>query len=221
MSVDLLLASNSPRRRELLSLTRWTFEVIPVEIDEGLSVGEKAGPYVLRLAEHKAKEAAASGARRSLILAADTAVADGEDILGKPAGPQEAMEMLCRLRGRTHQVYTGIAVLSPLSGQIEPDLCITQVPMREYSPEEMEAYIASGDPFDKAGGYAIQNRKFNPVAEISGCYACVMGLPLCHLVRTMQKFQRTPPLDAPAACQTRLGYRCPIHQAVLAGEQVG
>jgi predicted house-cleaning NTP pyrophosphatase (Maf/HAM1 superfamily) len=93
--------------------------------------------------------------------------------------------------------------------------------MRPYSDREMETYIASGDPLDKAGAYAIQDAGFHPVETLNGCYASVMGLPLCHLTRSLRKIEITPRKDIPEECQTSLGYTCPIFTAVLRGEQAG
>jgi predicted house-cleaning NTP pyrophosphatase (Maf/HAM1 superfamily) len=130
--------------------------------------------------------------------------------------------MLRRLRGRTHQVMTGLAVL--LQGAPErmvTDLCVTDVPMRAYREAEIEAYVASRDPLDKAGAYAIQNPDFHPVEKLRGCYASVMGLPLCHVVRSLRRLGVEPPSDVPARCQDALAYRCPISAGVLRGEQLG
>jgi len=156
-----------------------------------------------------------------IILAADTAVVDGKAILGKPKNTAEAVEMLQRLRGRTHQVYTGIAVMRLLDGNLVTDLCVTDVPMRAYGEEEINAYVATGDPLDKAGAYAIQHPQFHPVETMSGCYASVMGLPLCHLTRTLCQLDIAPRTDISAECQSSLNYTCPISAAVLRGEQVG
>ena len=120
-----------------------------------------------------------------IIIAADTTVVDEGQILGKPANAYEAESMLRRLRGREHQVFTALAVVRRSEGFLALDWCVTQVPMRTYSDEEMYAYIATGDPLDKAGAYAIQHPDFSPVANLEGCYANVMGLPLCHLKRTL------------------------------------
>jgi len=95
------------------------------------------------------------------------------------------------------------------------ELIVTEVPMRNYSDEEIMVYITSGDPFDKAGGYAIQNAEFAPVQNLQGCYANVMGLPLCHLSCLMSTFDMHPPTDIAAACQTSLNYSCPIFRQVL------
>ncbi|KAF0107565.1 MAG: septum formation protein [Anaerolineaceae bacterium] len=222
-TAPLVLASNSPRRRELLALGGWTFTVRPADVDESPLPGEAPGTCVLRLAESKA-EACPGGT----VIAADTTVAIDGVMLGKPRDAAEAVEMLRRLRGRRHTVHTGLGVKQ--GGLLLTDLCATGVPMRPYSDEEIDAYVASGDPLDKAGAYAIQHAGFHPVPcsnrdyhveKFSGCYASVMGLPLCHLVRTLRKMGIVPLADVPAACQARLQYDCPIHSAVLNGETIG
>jgi septum formation protein len=106
-------------------------------------------------------------------------------------------------------------------GNLSTDLCVTDVPMRAYSNEEIDTYVATGDPFDKAGAYAIQHAGFHPVDRMSGCYASVMGLPLCHLTRTLHQFNITPKTDISAECQSSLKYTCRISAAILRGEQVG
>jgi septum formation protein len=217
----ILLASNSPRRRQLLALTGWTFAVRPADIDETPLPGEAPRVYVSRLAKSKALAAAALAPPGHLVIAADTTVSHGRDLLGKPRSGEEARAMLDRLSGQVHQVCTAICLLDLSSGRLETDLCVSQVPMRSYSPQEIHQYIATGDPFDKAGAYAIQNLAFHPVENFSGCMAGVMGLPLCHLLRTAQKMGFAPRGDLPAACQAQLGYRCPIFSAVLGGELVG
>jgi len=222
-----VLASNSPRRRELLRLGGWKFRTRPAHVDESQQPGEAPGVYVLRLAESKARACARSAQPEEIILAADTAVIHGSAILGKPKDTAEAVQMLKDLRGRTHQVYTGLAMLWQLDGSMVTDLCITDVPMRAYRNDEIEAYVASGDPLDKSGAYAIQNASFHPVESMRGCYASVMGLPLCHLIRSLHKLDLAtgtyiaPGSDIAAACQSALGYACPISRAVLGGEMVG
>ena len=197
------------------------FHIRPSEVDESQIPGEAPGTYVLRLAESKARSCAGTAHEDLTILAADTAVVDGTTILGKPKDMPEAAAMLHRLRGHVHQVYTGIAVLRLSDGTMITDLCITDVPMREYSDVEVDAYLATGDPLDKAGAYAIQNAHFHPVESLQGCYASVMGLPLCHLVRTLKKLDITPKNDLPSECQSNLNYACPISPAVLRGETIG
>ncbi len=242
MVPTLILASNSPRRRQLLAFTGWTFTVRPVDVDERPLPGEPPDEYVLRLAESKARAAGQYAQPGQAVLAADTTVADGLTILGKPADDVEARQMLHNLRGRMHVVYTAIAVLrseqpgsadagtrnTPVTSidypsepfQIVTDVCATRVWMRSYSDDEIENYIASGDPFDKAGAYAIQNPAFQPVERIAGCYCCVVGLPVCAAARALSRFGLTPPEDVTAGCAAHLekDAPCPIYQALLRQE---
>ena len=217
----LILASNSPRRRELLNLGGWEYDIRPAQVEETPRQREKPAGYVGRLAQEKARACARSAHPGETIIAADTTVVLDGDILGKPADEQEAAAMLRRLRGRTHQVCTGIVVLDVDTSACIPDLCVTSVPMRDYTEEELLAYAASGDPLDKAGAYAIQHPVFHPVDSLHGCYASVMGLPLCHLERSLEKVGIHPVSDLPAACQAALKYECPIHARVRNGEEVG
>lgn len=204
-----------------MTLGGWTFLSRPADVDESQYPGEAPGIYVLRLAESKARACSELPRTDSIILAADTTVADGKAILGKPKDTLHAMEMLRNLRGHTHQVYTAIALLRPSDGRLVTDLCVTDVPMREYRDDEIEAYVATGDPLDKAGAYAIQNAGFHPVEGMCGCYASVMGLPLCHLTRSLHKLDVVPRNETASKCQSTLGYACPISSAVLSGETPG
>lgn len=223
MALHLTLASNSPRRRALLALTGWPFIVRAVEVDESPRPGEPPADYVLRLAESKARAAGKGAGPEEIILTADTTVADGSSILGKPAGTDEARAMLRQLRGREHAVHTAIGIFQPQGGtasdtRILTDLCTTRVWMRAYSDAEIEAYVASGDPLDKAGAYAIQNLGFSPVERIEGCYACVVGLPICRVVRALELFGLMPQNDITAACSEAPGQTtpCRVHQAIIA-----
>jgi MAF protein len=191
------------------------FNVIVADVDESQRPNEAPADYVLRLAETKAR--AVTAHPDQLVLAADTTVVDGNDILGKPKDNVEAFAMLTRLRGHTHQVYTGVALLRQIDGLLLKELCVTDVPMRNYSDEEMLVYIQTGDPLDKAGAYAIQHSWFRPVASMSGCYASVMGLPMCHVVRMLRKMDVPPHADVPVRCQTLLEYHCPVSRAILSG----
>ncbi len=217
----LLLASNSPRRRELLSLGNWVFSVSVSSVDESQKTGETPADYVLRLAEAKARAAIPNAQPAHIIIGADTTVVAENCILGKPKDMTEAAAMLKLLRGHTHQVYTALAVLRMRDGQLLTDLCVTDVPMRSYDDDEIEAYVLSGDPLDKAGAYAIQHAEFHPVVSMRGCYASVMGLPLCHLIRVLQKMEAGVDTNTPAACQSLLHYQCPVSPAILRGEQIG
>jgi septum formation protein len=217
----ILLASNSPRRRELMALGNWMFSVSVSDVDERQYAGEAPADYVLRLAEAKAHAAMKNAHPQHIIVAADTTVVDGNTILGKPADMADAVRMLKALRGHKHQVYTGLAVIKVGSGQLLKDLCVTDVPMRDYDEAEIEAYVQTGDPLDKAGAYAIQHPHFQPVEDLRGCFASVMGLPLCHLLRVLEKMGVSPNGDVPNNCQAHLHYRCPVSAAILRGEQVG
>lgn len=209
----LILASNSPRRSELLRLLGLPFEVYPADIAEVRELGEPPVEYVLRLARHKA--AASAEEQPGLVIAADTTVVDGDELLEKPADPGDARQMLQQLRGRVHQVFTGIAILDADTRNSYDAVCCTQVPMRDYSDTEIDAYIATGDPLDKAGAYAIQHAGFHPVEGVRGCFASVMGLPLCHLLVGLRTFVVDIPGGLPDRCQAYLNYDCPAYQAIL------
>jgi septum formation protein len=211
----LTLASNSPRRRQLLSLTGLDFQVQPADLDETLLPGEHPWDHVIRLAREKTKEVVRIVGGSGFFLAADTIVVDEDAILGKPADMQEASSMLKGLRGHTHQVYTGLALCRSRGNRMVTDICIVDVPMRYFSDEEMKDYVATGDPLDKAGAYAIQHANFQPVENLHGCYAGVMGLPLCHLVRMFRRMKVTLNEDIPSRCQAELKYDCPVWQDIL------
>jgi septum formation protein len=189
---QVILASASPRRRELLARFTISFIVRPASVDEEQLEADFAGAaedLALHLARHKAAAGVAtlSDAERaagSIILAADTTVLLDGDILGKPRTIEDAWAMLRRLRGRTHVVRTG--VVAQLADQARAIAVATPVTMREYADEEIARYIATGDPFDKAGSYAIQHPVFQPVARIGGCATNVIGLPLCQTALLVQ-----------------------------------
>lgn len=207
---NLVLASNSPRRKELLALLGLPFTVVSADINEDRRSGETPSDYVYRLAEEKAR--AVSARQAGLIVAADTIVADGDMLLGKPIDAADARRMLLKLRGRTHQVFTGLAIIDTATGEVFRDVVRTDVTMRHYSDADMNAYIASGDPLDKAGAYAIQHADFHPVQHIDGCYASVMGLPLCRLALGLSEFGIAFPPYLPDQCQTMLHCDCPDWQ---------
>jgi septum formation protein len=219
---SILLASNSPRRQQLLSWTGWQFITCPAPVDETPLAGEKPDVYVRRLAESKGQAALPEAGPDDFVLAADTIVVDGGQLLGKPRDAAEATAMLVQLRGHVHQVLTALAVFAPPDQKVYSDLCVANVPMRNYTDAEIAGYVSSGDPMDKAGAYAIQNPGFHPVTDFNGCYACVVGLPLCHLLRTVRSIVRGTgralPGDVPSACQANLDYACPVTQAILNGE---
>jgi MAF protein len=216
---DFWLASNSPRRREILGWLDWEIQAAPANIDESRRASETARDYVMRVACEKAAFPIPQVRSGSVVIAADTIVVLGDEVLGKPLDARDAYSMLAKLRGRTHQVLTAIAVNT--AGRIVQDLCSSPVIMREYLDEEMDAYIASRDPMDKAGAYAIQNSTFHPAAGFNGCFASVMGMPLCHLERTLKMCGIIEPEQFGAVCQNHLKYRCPITDRVMAGEDIG
>ncbi len=171
----LVLASASPRRRELLAGLGLEFEVRPTAVDETPLPGETAAICVERLARAKADSEAAPD---ELVLAADTLVVLAGEILGKPAGPEEAEAMLARLAGRDHLVMTGVAVRDGSTGRTLSGVETTRVAVAPLTPEEIARYVASGEPLDKAGAYAIQGLGALFVEAIEGNYTNVVGLPL-------------------------------------------
>jgi septum formation protein len=216
----LTLASGSPRRRELLGLLGLPFAVKVAGIPETPAPAEGPLDYVRRVATEKAQATSAT-LNAGLVLAADTEVILDGQVLGKPSTPADAEAMLEKLRGRTHEVVSVLVLQDAATGKAERVECHSPVPMRNYTPAEVAAYIASGDPFDKAGGYAIQHAGFHPVEGFAHCYAGVMGLPLCHLTLALRRRGLEPPVNVPDACQTFNEYECPVFQSILAGQAGG
>ena len=182
----LVLASASPRRRELLAAAGIPVIVHAAEVDETPHPGEEARAYVLRLAEAKARAAASGAPRPDLpLLAADTTVVLDGELLGKPADDAEAAAMLRRLSGRGHEVWTGLCLLWPAAASGERPLALaadcTRVWFAPLDREEIAAYVASGEPRGKAGAYAIQGRAGQFIPRIEGSYSNVVGLPLALL----------------------------------------
>jgi MAF protein len=187
-------------------------------VDETRLPAEAPADYVRRLAEAKARAVLPRSVDEHVIIGADTAVVIDGDVLGKPVDEQDARRMLTRLRGRTHQVFTGISVLRASDGKLWSEVVVTDVPMRAYSDEEIERYIESGDPMDKAGAYGIQNPNFQPVAGMAGCYASVMGLPLCSLSMLLKQAGLAPLADVAGNCQSTIHYQCPVFKSFLNSE---
>ncbi|GGY69377.1 Maf family protein [Marinobacter zhanjiangensis] len=177
MTRDVILASASPRRAELLRQLGLSFEILPVDIDESPHIGELPADYVHRLAMEKALTGyQRHGRREALVLGSDTTVVLDGQILGKPADEAEARGLLGLLSGREHQVVTGVA-LAVESG-VEVRVSVTEVRFRALDPREVDAYCATGEPMDKAGAYGIQGRGGAFVASLRGSYSAVVGLPL-------------------------------------------
>ena len=229
-----ILASASPRRRQFLSQLGLAHTTAAADIDESPSPGEQAEPLAARLALGKALAVANSlpaDQRPALVIGADTVVAlDGES-LGKPADADAATRMLVALRGRVHQVHSGLAIvradrkteflreatdnaaIDPTKNSVSPETSqvivnTSHVTMRNYSDAEIAAYIATGDPLDKAGAYAIQNRGFDPVARLDGCPSGVMGLPMADLLALLARFGVTVEYPIAPVCQRLTGLAC-------------
>jgi MAF protein len=198
-----VLASASPRRRELLAALGLSFEVVATDVDESPLADETARGLALRLAGTKV--AAVAAARPgAIILGADTVVTLAGELFGKPAHPAEAAEMLGRLRARRHEVVTGVCVWTPTGKRLESAVR-TAVHMRDYTDSEIARYVGTGRAYDKAGAYAIQDPEFRPVAGIIGCYSNVVGLPLCLTAELLRRAGVLQPTHAPA-CQHFAGH---------------
>jgi nucleoside triphosphate pyrophosphatase len=188
--MKLVLASASPRRAEILRNAGIPFETQITLLDETILPGELPGDYVRRLALEKARAAAEArrGREDALFIGADTAVVAATEILAKPESDEDARRMLRLLSGTTHEVHTGLALLRK-PAQIERVIEeITRVSFAPLSDDEIAAYIATGEPFDKAGGYGIQGVAGRYVTRIEGCYFNVMGLPLARLWSLLKEF---------------------------------
>jgi len=207
----LILASQSPRRSELLAQLGFPFETVVSNIDETQHLCEPPDTYAQRLSQQKAQAVAERVSEPALILAADTIVVEGGEVFGKPEDGVEAAKMLHRLRGRTHTVITAITVLDTESGRMITEAPLTPVTMRNYSDQEVADYIATGDPMDKAGAYAIQHPDFHPVEVLEGCYATVMGLPVCRVARLLEQFGVEISKQAVEACHNHKGHPCTLY----------
>ena len=189
MTKRLILASGSPRRRELLRNAGFTFEVIPPEVAEDNPGNEAPAMLVERLALDKAEAVAGRFHRQDnvVVLGADTVVVVDSTLLGKPASPAEARQMLERLSDRTHEVITGVALVEPETARRTVAHETTRVFFRPLEPQEMEDYVATSEPLDKAGAYAIQGGASRFVTRVEGCYFNVMGLPVALVDRLLRE----------------------------------
>ena len=194
----LVLASGSPRRRQLLEQLGLEIEVRPAAVDEAALPCEEASVHVERLARAKA-EAVAERERDALVIGGDTVVVLDGEILGKPGSEEAAVEMLLGLQGREHRVETGVAVAAP-GGAVLSDVVSAAVRFRGFDRARAEAYVATGEPMDKAGSYGIQGFGSVLVEEVRGDYFAVMGLPVARVVRLLEELgyrYRFGPLLAP------------------------
>ncbi|KKK33061.1 septum formation protein Maf [Mesobacillus campisalis] len=180
---QLILASSSPRRKELLENLHLQFEISSSNVDESFSPDLSPSEAVMELAARKARFVAEKH-QDAFVIGSDTVVVLDGDILGKPESSEEAYEMLNRLSGKTHSVYTGVAIIAPDSEKLFYEK--TDVTFWELSHEEIQTYIQSGEPFDKAGGYGIQRFGSFLVQKISGDYFTVVGLPVSRTVRELK-----------------------------------
>lgn len=200
-----VLASRSPRRRELLGRLGLDFTVDVADVDESSFPGEPPEALVCRLCRAKAA-AVADHHAGEVVLAADTIVVLDGVILGKPRDPLDAVAMLSALRDRVHVVYTAVCVI--YDGRATTRLSATDVTMRAYADAEIEAYVETGDPLDKAGAYGIQDPRFAPVAAWDGCYSAVMGLPLGLAAELLAEAGVGVSEEVSAACRSITGDRC-------------
>ncbi|MDX1613125.1 MAG: Maf family protein [Candidatus Promineifilaceae bacterium] len=213
-----VLASASPRRRELIRLLGFQWEILAANIDEDSIHHTDPTVDVMHTALHKARAVATTVAQMAVIVGADTTVILDDRKLDKPSDIDEARDMLRILRGREHQVHTGLAIIRVPEWEAVLDVATMSVPMRAYSDSELELYLASGDPLDKAGAYAIQHPDFRPVIDFQDCYAGVIGLPLCHLTRALRAIGISVPVDTATVCQLSLDYPCPVFERILIAE---
>jgi MAF protein len=169
---------------------------------------QKAAAVIHAWREESDERTERSGTERDILVAADTTVAVDQIRLGKPQDSDHARQMLRRLRGRSHVVYTGLVVHDLSNGAFRDGVQATTVTMRNYADAEIEAYLATGDPYDKAGGYAIQHPVFDPVLELKGCYLGVVGLSVCHLARLLQQLEVAPRVEMDALRLAHQGHPC-------------
>ena len=188
--MKIILASRSPRRRELLGQVGLTFEIVSPEVDEAQYGGLPPRELVQTLSRAKALDAARQVPAGSLVLGADTVVVLDGQALGKPDGPEGARAMLTALSGRTHEVWPGFTLCR--DGAVLTEAVATEVTFRALAPEEIDRYVATGEPLDKAGAYGIQGRGALLVAQIRGDYSNVVGLPLCAVGQALRRFGVDP-----------------------------
>ena len=185
---ELILASASPRRFHLLKQVGIPFRQVVSGVTEDIEAPAEPEAHVLELSRRKAEDVARR-LNSGIVLGADTVVVLEGQILGKPANAREATEMLRRLSGRTHQVYTGLTLIDVAADVSVSHVEVTEVTFRELSEEEIAAYVATGEPLDKAGAYGIQGKGALLVSGINGCYYNVVGLPLAGLMNMLRRLE--------------------------------
>jgi septum formation protein len=190
MTKKIVLASASPRRRELLKKLIRSFTIVPSSVDEAKITAHSPEAFVIKAALAKAGDVALKK-QNTIVIGADTIVVLGKKILGKPKNKKEAINTLKKLVGKTHQVMTGLAIVETETGQKSTGLEITKVTMKKVSDQEIKAYVDSGRPLDKAGSYGIQEIEETFIAKVDGDYENVVGLPLQLLKRLLTPFLKS------------------------------
>ncbi len=215
----LILASGSPRRREWLGALGLAFAVIPSGVDETPPAGATPPEVAESLALVKAQDVAARHPD-AYVIGSDTLVTIDGAILGKPTDAADAARMLRTLRGRTHRVATGVALVPPRAtgGETKSFVEVADVTMHPFTEVAMGAYLATDEPYDKAGGYAVQGAGGALVAGIGGCYTCVVGFPICRVAALLRDAGYTFPRDPAAACDP--GTRCALLPQGLEAEGI-
>jgi len=189
MTYKIILASSSPRRKELLRSLGIEFDVVHPSSDEAVSAGEAHEDFALRISLEKALSVSTTLREDSIIISADTIVVVEGEILGKPGDPEEASRMLWKLSGKEHDVYTAFSIVRPRDVILHNEIVGTRVRVKQLAASEIEGYIKTGEPMDKAGAYAIQGRGSFLVSGIEGSYSNVVGLPVEELLEALKKLE--------------------------------
>jgi len=217
---DFILASQSPRRQSLIKLLNYPFSVLVADVDESLITHPDPKVNVVKTAVFKATTIAQKiQSKDKIIIAADTTVALAGQMLGKPRNAEDATTMLKALRNQDHEVHTGFVLLNLQNGQQVEKVTTAVVTMRNYTNKEIADYVASGDPMDKAGSYAIQHPLFKPVAQLNGCYTAVMGLSMCDLILALDELNIPRQANLTAVHQSHqvanTYFPCPIYEKYI------
>lgn len=212
----LILASQSPRRRQLVGLLGCPVTAVSADVDETQVTTLDPAQNAIDTARLKANtilarwQAQGRQMNSAVLVAADTNVALDQLLLGKPDDAETAVHTLRQLRHKHHMVHTGMVLVDLTSGRTLQDVTSVPVLMRDYSDAEIATYVATGDPLDKAGAYAIQHPVFQPVDRLDGCYLAVMGLSICHLAQLLGQLDVDLQIDLDQLHQAHDGYPCPI-----------
>lgn len=213
-----LLASQSPRRRQLLGLCGYPFDALNADVDEGSVSDPDPVQDCIQTARLKSEAVLHSLSpslhERTIVIAADTIVTLDGRILGKPRDEQDATNMLTALRSRVHEVHTGVTIVDVSSGLQILSCHSANVRMRPYTEQEISIYVASGDPLDKAGAYAIQHPVFRPVEALEGCYLGVMGLSICHLLQVFEQLDLPFKADLELLKKAHNGFDCVLYDNI-------